>query len=42
MKLPDSSPNLRKVRRDWVMERQAVPTDKDSGIVNNLPKLEIS
>ena len=35
MRLPDSCPNLRKVRRDWVMERQAVTTDKDSGIVND-------
>ena len=33
MRLPDSCPNLRKVRRDWVIERQAVTTDKDSGIV---------
>ena len=41
MRLPDSCPNLRKVRRDWVIERQAVTTDKDSGIVNNLPKLKI-
>ena len=35
MRLPDSCPNLRKVRRNWVMERQAVTTDKDSGIVND-------
>ncbi len=41
MRLHDSCPNLRKVRRDWVMERQAVTTDKDSGIVNNLPTLHI-
>ena len=35
MRLPDSCPNLQKVRRDWDMERQAVTTDKDRGIVND-------